>query len=89
MMKNITNEIKQKEKTHIIDTQVNHIIIVEKGRGERQVDQTIEVQMATAPTEQNTERNPINIVHEDEEKIMIYTTIITLLLPVEQGEEKM
>ena len=60
------------------------------GRRERQVDQTIkDVLMAKAPTEQNTERTPINIVHEDEEKIMIYTTAITLLLPVEQEEEIM
>ena len=80
--------VPKKEKPNIIANIDNHLI-VKGGKEERQVDPTIEVLMATAPTEKNTERNPINIVQEDEEKIMIYTTLIALLFPVKQEEEMM
>mmetsp|Transcript_2720 Transcript_2720/g.4125 ORF Transcript_2720/g.4125 Transcript_2720/m.4125 type:complete len:89 (-) Transcript_2720:152-418(-) len=88
MMKNFTNEIKQKEMQYIIVARINRRVVKE-GRGERQVDQTIELLMATALTEQNTVRNPISIVHDEEERIMIYMKTIILLLRIGQEEEMM
>eukprot|EP00985_Skeletonema_marinoi_P028935 scaffold26336_cov74-Skeletonema_marinoi.AAC.1 len=73
---------------YIIVARNNHRVVKE-GRGERQVDQTIELLMATALTEQNTVRNPISIVHDEEERIMICMKPIILLLPIGQEEERM
>ena len=82
-MRNITSKIKQKENLHISVANKNHRVVKE-----RQIDPTIEHLTATATTEQNTVPNPISIVHEEGEKIMIYTTIITTtcLLPTEREE---
>ena len=78
-------EDKEKEMLCIVVSRNSHMIVREGG-GERQIDQTTELTPPTAAdTNQNTVRNPISIIVNEGERIMIYTTTI---IPLPIGREE-